>query len=706
MPVLLVAFLHVRAQQVAGAIPAQPNTVYSAGGSCTFFDAAYQRLLSVDKTEAAWSATPAKATWVVVEPSNGWYIEYPNFTSKPPALNLSQYQQPFWTADTIFNELVLLTGVNSTARLMYEPVKLISVTNYDFSESYIEGQDFSVSAGVVRQLSTRVSAGYLTRPGKNGNGQPNGLINTLPTSWISVTYIPDRSKGAVPIPLGYRGDRLPKTMARLRAGLPLVVQAQGMSITAGMNVSGFAGDTGNFPVTAPYMRGYVELLANAMETRFGSRVTLINGSCPGKDVTWMDRYCEAMIIPNRPDLVILDMGMNDIWGSTSKEKFRNAFLSCIRKIQTANPQTEFILIGNMLPDITAAGSPLNGADLMYGFLGVLKSIETTGIAVFDMTSLSDTIYRRKGARHCTSNALHPNDYLARWYAQGLTAMFQEPGSSAGRGRKFFVNTSGNNTDGLTPETAWRELDKVNKHRFQPSDTILFEGGKTFRGYLEFDSLDGNAAERPIIISSYGAGRATISTTVTTHCGLKATNTQGIWISNLIFKGPGSGVQKDIDGISFFTNRKSGYLSHFRITNCDVGQFGYCGIRFYSDWDSSVRAGFRDVIIDRCRVFDCMENGIVSSAYDKQEYTTYNHKNFIVRNTEVFDIRGYASSSHKGSGIVLSQVDSALIEHCVAYRCGTENTACGGPGGIWVWAANRVTIQFCESHHNSSGKPRT
>lgn len=288
--------------------------------------------------------------------------------------------------------------------------------------------------------------------------------------------------------------------------------------------------------------------------------------------------------------------------------------------------------------------------------------------------------------------------------QGFMAMFTQQAANSGGGRTFYVNTTGNNTDGRTLETAWRELDKVNSHQFRPSDTILFEGGKIFQGFLEFDSLDGNAAERPIILSSYGTGRATISTTVTTHCGLKASNTQGIWINNLIFKGPGSVVRKDIDGISFFTNRRSGYLRNVRITNCDVGQFGYCGIRFYSDWDSSVKAGFRDVIIDRCRVFDCMENGIVSSAYDQQEYTTYNHRNFIVRNTEVFDIRGYASSSHKGSGIVLSQLDSALIEHCVAYRCGTENTACGGPGGIWVWAANRVTIQFCESHHNSSGKP--
>jgi hypothetical protein len=117
---------------------------------------------------------------------------------------------------------------------------------------------------------------------------------------------------------------------------------------------------------------------------------------------------------------------------------------------------------------------------------------------------------------------------------------------------------------------------------------------------------------------------------------------------------------------------------------------------------NVKAGFKDVVIDGCKVHDCRENGIVSYAFDNQSTNFYHHKKFIIRNTEVYNITGYAASTHKGSGIVLSQIDSSVIEHCVAYNTGTANTACGGPGGIWVWSANAITIQFCESHHNSSG----
>lgn len=693
---------NLKAQPPAGALTAKPNIIYYAGGSCKFYDINDNLLLSVDAAEAGWSATPAKTAWVVVTPSNGGYYEFPNYTSNAPTCNIPQYLQPFWKSDTIFNELVLLNGVNTNAKLMFTPSKIISVTNYDFSQTFVQNTDYSVTGNVIKQLTAKVSSSVSIIAGKKGNGQPNGLMNTKPTSWTCVTYISDRNNWNGSSMLGYKGDKFPKTMAKLKSGQPVTIEAFGMSITAGLNVSGFAGDDKNFTPTKPYMHSYVDLLENALETRFGSDITMINGSCGGKMVAWIDQYCESMVVPNVPDLVILDMGMNDIWGTTSNAEFKASMQSCINKIKTANPNTEFILVGNMLPDVSSQGSPSNGDVLMYGFLSQLKSLEATGIAVFDMTTLSDSIYKRKGATHCHSNSLHPNDYLARWYAQGLAELFNDGSPLYKTAKKYYVNTTGNNSDGLSISTAWTNLDKINTKNFNPGDTILFEGGKTFTGNLEFDNNDGNSASKPIILTTYGSGQATINTTPTTKCGFKATNTQGFHISNLKFIGPGNGTQKDIDGMLFFTTNTSGYLSNIHINNCEVSGFGYCGIRFYSNWDINVKAGYKDVMIDRCKIHDCRENGIVTFGYDVQTTNFYHHKKFTIKNTEVYNITGYAASSHKGSGIVLSQIDSSLIERCVAYNTGTANSACGGPGGIWVWAANAITIEYCESHHNSSG----
>ena len=45
-------------QPPAGAVAAKPNIIYYAGGKCDFYDANSNLLLSVDATEAGWSATP------------------------------------------------------------------------------------------------------------------------------------------------------------------------------------------------------------------------------------------------------------------------------------------------------------------------------------------------------------------------------------------------------------------------------------------------------------------------------------------------------------------------------------------------------------------------------------------------------------------------------------------------------------------------
>jgi len=690
----------LNAQPPAGAVAANPNIIYYAGGSCIFYDANNNQLLSVDANEAGWSATPAKAAWVVVTPNSGGYYEFPNYSSNAPTCNNAQYGQPFWKSDTIFNELVLLSGINSTAKLMFNPQKIISVTNYDFSKSFAVNTDYTISGRTITQKSAQVSATYAQKGGKKGNGQSNGLMNTNPTSWTCVTYIPNRSDWRGSSVFSDKSNKLPKTLAKLKNKQPILIQAYGMSITAGLNVSGFAGDDKNFTPTKPYMHSYVDLMGEALQKKFGSTVTMINGSCGGKTVAWINQYCTSMVNPNNPDLVILDMGMNDIWG-TSNDSFKARMQSCINKIKAANPNTEFILVGNMLPDVNSIGSPSNGDDLMYGFLQQLKSLETSGIAVFDMTTMSDSIYKRKGAIHCTSNSLHPNDYLARWYAQGLVDLFGNA-SSSNTGKTYYVNTTGSNGDGLSKATAWTSLTKVNAASFNPGDSILFEGGKSFNGNIEIDNTDGNDATKPIVFYTYGSGSATINNTATTKCGFKATNTQGVHISNLIFTGPGNGTQKDIDGILFYTTNTNGYLCNISIKNVEVTGFGYCGIRFYSNWSASVKAGYKDVIIDNCNVHDCRENGITTFAYDDQNTNFYHHKNFKITNTKVYNITGYAASSHKGSGIVLSQIDSSIIEKCVAYNTGTANSACGGPGGIWVWAANRITIQLCESHHNSSG----
>lgn len=420
---LFLGLMQGQAQVPSDAVRASPNVVYYAGGQCTFYDAAGVKLLDVDAAEAVWSCSPAKAAWALVTPRSGGYYEFPNYTNTEPRVSHTEMMRPFWTGDTIYKEAVVLKGPGSGSPLLYRPKQVLSVTNYNGSVVYKEDVDFQIVGRNITQVSSAPSRTYVAKQGQRGNGTPNGLINVAATSWTYVTYIPDRSDWVEPrATWESKAHLLPRTTELLRQGKPLVVQALGMSLTAGLNVSGFAGDPKNFPPTDPYMRSYVDLFCEELRQAYGSNVTLFNSSCGGKTISWADKYCTALVNPNNPDVVIIDMGMNDIWGLTTESSFRASLESTIAKIKTGCPNAEFLLIGNMLPDVAGAGAPADGEIWMYRFLNALKTQEKAGCAVFDMTTMSDKLFDRKSPACFTSNSLHPNDYMARWYAQGMAQL--------------------------------------------------------------------------------------------------------------------------------------------------------------------------------------------------------------------------------------------------------------------------------------------
>src|SRR5207302_337505 len=81
-------------------------------------------------------------------------------------------------------------------------------------------------------------------------------------------------------------------------------------------------------------------------------------------------------------------------------------------------------------------------------------------------------------------------------------------------------------------------------------------------------------------------------------------------------------------------------------------------------------------------------------------TGYANSKVYLAYDSVFGNTGYASSpNHVGDGIVLSDVQGGIIEHCIAHDNGQYNTHDGGPVGIWAWDSDSITIQYCESYSN-------
>jgi len=264
---------------------------------------------------------------------------------------------------------------------------------------------------------------------------------------------------------------------------------------------------------------------------------------------------------------------------------------------------------------------------------------------------------------------------------------------------YYISPNGNdNAAGTSTGTAWQSISKLNSINLVPGTLVLFEGGSNFLGSIYLDAGDGNDMANPIIISSYGTGRATIQSGGS--MGLYAFNTKGFRVSNLVFEG--SGMSTNItDGVKIYTNLGGNIkLANIKITNVEIRNYGVVGLSIYS---SNYNTGFKDVLIDQVHIHDVKENGLLVKGYTASNFIGWSHQNVIIRNTEVNNVPGYSDpNSHRGSGIIMGQVDSGLIEKSLAHHNGASNTHCGGPGGIWAYDCNNVTIQNCESYSNSSG----
>jgi len=267
---------------------------------------------------------------------------------------------------------------------------------------------------------------------------------------------------------------------------------------------------------------------------------------------------------------------------------------------------------------------------------------------------------------------------------------------------YYVSPSGDDGNlGTSPVEAWRTLGPVNALDLEPGDTVHLEGGRVFDGGILLDAADAGAPGNQVTVTSYGTGRATVRTA--SGNGLHAEDCGHLLVRDLVFEGPGREDPGAWHGLQFYTASPNGEkYEGIAVENVEVSGFYYHGIEITSDHDSD--PGFRDVRLLDCRVHDNGMNGIVSSGvFQVDTVAHYAHEDILVEGCRVYDNPGHAGlAGHSGSGILLSFVDGAVIQHCEACGNGALNEHCGGPIGIWAWEANDVVIQFNEAHHNSAG----
>lgn len=361
------------------------------------------------------------------DPSTPGTIYADNFSIEPnvgspkvkhkPLVDLDQYMRPFWRSGSIYNETVLLfsrTGGQADGKLLYQPDHILSVKSFGLAQSYREGKDYTISGNTITRMVNSVMP---FRADTSFDTKKDLAWYNTQSQWVVVTYTHhDPWTGPVPV---YKGVQLPRTTARLKATRPLTIVAYGMSITRGMDVS-------SYDTVPPYMPNYVDLFARQLRKAYhDTDIKLYNAGLPGSTVDWGAQYAAQYINPLKPDLVILDFGMNDFWRLTP-DQFKGYIETIMRKVRKSNPNVEFILLSNMKfdPDYVLDSDKYKSfyTGNLEGYSHVLAQMETKGIINLDMYTVSGFIYDHKKAKDCIVNPLHPNDYLARWYGQALSAL--------------------------------------------------------------------------------------------------------------------------------------------------------------------------------------------------------------------------------------------------------------------------------------------
>ena len=261
---------------------------------------------------------------------------------------------------------------------------------------------------------------------------------------------------------------------------------------------------------------------------------------------------------------------------------------------------------------------------------------------------------------------------------------------------YFVAPHGDDTaSGASSHAAWRTVERVNRARLLPGDRVLFEGGKSFSGNLVLSAEDSGRPGAPVVLDSFGTGRATLLAGLGT--GILVENAHDLLVRNLVVVGAGRtnnigyGIRCDN------TLPQAVRLANLTITNVEARGFGVFGVLV-----SGAKSGFEHVRVSHCVLRDNLRGGMEIAGRLAWDSPAFAHADVQVDHCQAFDNTGDPSylKNHSGSGIVLYQVDGGVLEHSQAWNNGALCQSSGGGGvGLWACASRRVVIQHCESFSN-------
>ncbi|MFI5161659.1 MAG: right-handed parallel beta-helix repeat-containing protein [Sphingobacteriales bacterium] len=251
---------------------------------------------------------------------------------------------------------------------------------------------------------------------------------------------------------------------------------------------------------------------------------------------------------------------------------------------------------------------------------------------------------------------------------------------------WYVDTAGSDGGGngyknKPFKTIWR----INVVELHPGDTVYLRAGQTFNGTLELRAGLNGTAKNPIVITSYGKGRAIINGGDSS--AVRVYKESFVKLQNLALRGSGRKTGNVKDGLAIIN------CKNVQVNNFDISGFQKSGLLIFSS---------QNIVANHVSAHDNGSAGITVEA----PYQTRESHSIKILNCRAENNPGDPTNltNHSGNGIVVGDCRKVLIDHCTATNNGWDMPRIGnGPVGIWAYEADSVIIQHCLSYKNKTSK---
>lgn len=346
--------------------------------------------------------------------------------------DLDTYLLPVWSGNKVYYESATFVGEEGEVTLLHEPTGGVEVYDSMLQKTYVEGVDYIVRGRKLRRIKGGILPFFameeyylpekcvhpiLATKGvcsEYNEARPFlvfGEADTMTKRQIAVTYTHKEAwKGTVPAD---KSGRFPRLLKKLQTGESVKITFYGDSITTGCNSSGMP-QGGNVP---PYADCFPVMVKKHLEKQYGVNVDYVNTAVGGwTTAQGLENFSERVLDRN-VDLLVLGFGMNDIWGKP--QEYAERMEKMIELFFEKNPDGELLLLSSMFPNVETNWATETTS--MREFEKILLTFEEKypSVSVADITQMqADLLASGKRYRDTTGNNVnHPNDFLARIYAQ-------------------------------------------------------------------------------------------------------------------------------------------------------------------------------------------------------------------------------------------------------------------------------------------------